>query len=96
MRSISVGILAENIDDYLSQSKQMEQRFDNDFIKYQLFNFDFLSLADTSTKQYNNEISSNKNYKLNISKIITHQRRLIPFKSNKMIRKKRGLISKQL
>ena len=51
MRARSVGILADNMDDYLSQLKQTEETFDNDFIKYQLFNFDFLSLADTSSKQ---------------------------------------------
>ena len=56
MRSRSVGILADNMDDYLSQLKQTEETFDNDFIKYQLFNFDFLSLADTSSKQNIDEI----------------------------------------
>lgn len=96
MRSRSVGILADNIDDYLSQSKQIEETFDSDFIKYQLFNFDFLSLADTSSKQNLDELSSNKKYKITIRKIMTHQQRLIPFKSNKVNRKKRGLISKQL
>ena len=63
MRSRSVGILADNMDDYLSQLKQTEETFDNDFIKYQLFNFDFLSLADTSSKQNIDELSSNKNTK---------------------------------
>ena len=95
MRSRSVGILADNMDDYLSQLKQTEETFDNDFIKYQLFNFDFLSLADTSSKQNIDELSSNKKYKITIRKIITHQQRLIPFKSTKL-NKKRGLISKQL
>lgn len=96
MRSRSVGILADNMDDYLSQLKQTEETFDNDFIKYQLFNFDFLSLADTSSKQNIDELSSNKKYKITIRKIITHQQRLIPFKSTKLNKKKRGLISKQL
>ena len=72
MRSRSVGILADNMDDYLSQLKQTEKTFDNDFIKYQLFNFDFLSLADTSSKQNIDELSSNKKYKITIRKIITH------------------------
>ena len=89
MRSRSVGILADNMDDYLSQLKQTEETFDNDFIKYQLFNFDFLSLADTSSKQNIDEVSSNKKYKITIRKIITHQQRLIPFKSTKVNKKKR-------
>ena len=89
MRSRSVGILADNMDDYLSQLKQTEETFDNDFIKYQLFNFDFLSLADTSSKQNIDELSSNKKYKITIRKIITHQQRLIPFKSTKLNKKKR-------
>lgn len=38
MRSRSVGILADNMDDYLSQLKQTEETYDNDFIKYQLQN----------------------------------------------------------
>ena len=59
MQSRSVGILADNMDDYLSQLKQTEETFDNDFIKYQLFNFDFLSLANTSSKQNIDELSSN-------------------------------------
>ena len=88
MRSRSVGILADNMDDYLSQLKQTEETFDNDFIKYQLFNFDFLSLADTSSKQNIDELSSNKKYKITIRKIITHQQRLIPFKSTKLNKKK--------
>ena len=88
MRSRSVGILADNMDDYLSQLKQTEETFDNDFIKYQLFNFDFLSLADTSSKQNIDELSSNKKYKITIRKIITHQQRLIPFKSTKINKKK--------
>ena len=88
MRSRSVGILADNMDDYLSQLKQTEKTFDNDFIKYQLFNFDFLSLADTSSKQNIDELSSNKKYKITIRKIITHQQRLIPFKSTKLNKKK--------
>ena len=87
MRSSSVGILADNMDDYLSQLKQTEETFDNDFIKYQLFNFDFLSLADTSSKQNIDELSSNKKYKITIRKIITHQQRLIPFKSTKLNKK---------
>ena len=87
MRSRSVGILADNMDDYLSQLKQTEKTFDNDFIKYQLFNFDFLSLADTSSKQNIDELSSNKKYKITIRKIITHQQRLIPFKSTKLNKK---------
>ena len=87
MRSRSVGILADNMDDYLSQLKQTEETFDNDFIKYQLFNFDFLSLADTSSKQNIDELSSNKKYKITIRKIITHQQRLIPFKSTKLNKK---------
>ena len=66
MRARSVGILADNMDDYLSQLKQTEETFDNDFIKYQLFNFDFLSLADTSSKQNIDELSSNKKYKITI------------------------------
>ncbi len=89
MRSSSVGILADNMDDYLSQLKQTEETFDNDFIKYQLFNCDFLSLADTSSKQNIDELSSNKKYKITIRKIITHQQRLIPFKSTKLNKKKR-------
>ena len=88
MRSRSVGILADNMDDYLSQLKQTEETFDNDFIKYQLFNFDFLSLADTSSKQNIDELSSNKKYKITIRKIITNQQRLIPFKSTKLNKKK--------
>ena len=68
MRSRSVGILADNMDDYLSQLKQTEETFDNDFIKYQLFNFDFLSLADTSSKQNIDELSSNKKYKIQSEK----------------------------
>ena len=88
MRARSVGILADNMDDYLSQLKQTEETFDNDFIKYQLFNFDFLSLADTSSKQNIDELSSNKKYKITIRKIITHQQRLIPFKSTKLNKKK--------
>lgn len=88
MRSRSVGILADNMDDYLSQLKQTEETFDNDFIKYQLFNFDFLSLADTSSKQNIDELSSNKKYKITIRKIITHQQRLIPFKYTKLNKKK--------
>lgn len=87
MRSRSVGILADNMDDYLSQLKQTEETFDNDFIKYQLFNFDFLSLADTSSKQNIDELSSNKKYQITIRKIITHQQRLIPFKSTKLNKK---------
>ena len=87
MRARSVGILADNMDDYLSQLKQTEETFDNDFIKYQLFNFDFLSLADTSSKQNIDELSSNKKYKITIRKIITHQQRLIPFKSTKLNKK---------
>ena len=86
MRSRSVGILADNMDDYLSQLKQTEETFDNDFIKYQLLNFDFLSLA--SSKQNIDELSSNKKYKITIRKIITHQQRLIPFKSTKLNKKK--------
>ena len=88
MRSRSVGILADNMDDYLSQLKQTEETFDNDFIKYQLFNFDFLSLADTSSKQNIDELASNKKYKITIRKIITNQQRLIPFKSTKLNKKK--------
>ena len=88
MRSRSVGILADNMDDYLSQLKQTEETFDNDFIKYQLFNFDFLFLADASSKQNIDELSSNKKYKITIRKIITHQQRLIPFKSTKLNKKK--------
>ena len=88
MRSRSVGILADNMDDYLSRLGQTEETFDNDFIKYQLFNFDFLSLADTSSKQNIDELSSNKKYKITIRKIITHQQRLIPFKSTKLNKKK--------
>ena len=68
MRSRSVGILADNMDDYLSQLKQTEETFDNDFIKYQLFNFDFLSLADASSKQNIDEVSSNKKYKIQSEK----------------------------
>ena len=64
MRARSVGILADNMDDYLSQLKQTEETFDNDFIKYQLLNFDFLSLA--SSKQNIDELSSNKKYKITI------------------------------
>ena len=88
MRSRSVGILADNMDDYLSQLKQTEETFDNDFIKYQLFNFDFLSLADTSSKQNIDELSSNKKYQITIRKIRTHQQRLIPFNSTKLNKKK--------
>ena len=71
MRPRSDGIIADSMDDYLSQSKNKREAFSENFFRFQLYNFDLLSLSeDKETDSYNDSLSSNKPYRIKLSSTV--------------------------
>ena len=100
MRPRSDGIIADSMDDYLSQSKNKGEAFSENFFRFQLYNFDLLSLSeDKETDSYNDSLSSNKPYTIKLSSTVKkflsaqHKHPLLPCRLRKVIKKKRGLIT---
>lgn len=102
MRNRSKAIIAENINDYISQIKSFEKENKNQ-IFYKLFDFDLLSINESKkniNREENDLLSSNKTYKICVRDITKkfkniHQKRvLILSKIKKNQKKKRRLIIK--
>ena len=97
MRNRSIAIIAENINDYISQMERINYENENkNDIK--LFDFDLLSLNE-SKKIFNSEendlLSSKKTYRICFNDITKKMKKkiLISLKLKKNQRKKKGFIN---
>ncbi len=97
MRNRSIAIIAENINDYISQMDRINYENENkNDIK--LFDFDLLSLNE-SKKIFNSEendlLSSKKTYRICLNDITKKMKKriLISLKLKKNQRKKKGFIN---
>ncbi len=97
MRNRSIAIIAENINDYISQMERINYENENkNDIK--LFDFDLLSLNE-SKKIFNSEendlLSSKKTYRICLNDITKKMKKriLISLKLKKNQRKKKGFIN---
>jgi hypothetical protein len=102
MRNRSNAIIAENLNDYISQIKSFGKENKND-IFYKLFDFDLLSLNESKNNinsEENDLLSSKKTYRICLNDIkkkfknLHKKRILISLKFRKNQKKKRRLIIK--
>ena len=99
MRNRSIAIIAENINDYISQMEIARINYENENKNdIKLFDFDLLSLNE-SKKIFNSEendlLSSKKTYRICFNDITKKMKKkiLISLKLKKNQRKKKGFIN---
>ena len=100
MRPRSCGIIADNMEDFLSQSKNTMGTLSQNFFPYQLFNFAYLSLSEAKQSDlYNDYLSPNMNYSIKLNKTAQkfftsqHKKPIIPLNFKKVQKKKWGFIT---
>lgn len=105
MRARSSGIIADNLEDFLFQANlstkdTQHSNTKSTEINFQLINLDFLSLNEDQDNY--DSLSSNKKYVIKLTN--SHQnvfhkhnkvhKSIIPLKLKRIVKKKRGLLSK--
>jgi hypothetical protein len=101
MRARSSGIIADNLEDFITQANCCKEtsscNVKSTELNFQVINLDFLSLNEDQDNY--DSLSSNKKYVITVTNASAHKhnklhKSIIPLKLKRIVKKKRGLLSK--